>query len=33
MIENHWFDCWLLRWFPKLALSRAQARAELRRLE
>jgi len=28
-----WFDRFLLRWLPKLALSRAQARAELRRLE
>jgi hypothetical protein len=28
-----WFDGFLLRWLPKLALSRAHARAELRRLE
>jgi hypothetical protein len=28
-----WFDGFLLRWLPKLALGRAQARAELRRLE
>jgi hypothetical protein len=28
-----WFERFLLRWFPHLALSRAQARAALRRLE
>jgi hypothetical protein len=28
-----WFDRVLLRWFPHVALSRAQARAALRRLD
>jgi hypothetical protein len=32
-VPEPWFDRFLLRWLPKSALSRAQARAELRRLE
>jgi hypothetical protein len=32
-VPEPWFDRLLLRWLPKLALQRAQARAELRRLE
>jgi hypothetical protein len=28
-----WFEAFLLRWLPKLALSRAQARAALARLQ
>jgi hypothetical protein len=32
-VPEPWFDRLLLRWLPHLALQRAQARAELRRLE
>jgi hypothetical protein len=32
-VPEPWFDRLLLRWLPQLALSRAQARAELQRLQ
>jgi hypothetical protein len=32
-VPEPWFDRLLLRWLPHLALQRAQARAEVRRLE
>jgi hypothetical protein len=32
-VPDPWFDRFVLRWLPHLALRRARARAELRRLE